>query len=116
MNSGISQAVDKVVEEQTSKISQKEVSPSDIAEFKDAYNNQVNTKNPADNPFINFIGDARDKFNQQMNTIKTLSSDTAPASLIKVQFAISSMMITQDITAKAVGKANQTLETLLKMQ
>jgi type III secretion system YscI/HrpB-like protein len=116
MDKGVSSAIDKIAEEQTSKVSQKDVNPSDVAEFKDAYNNQVNTKNPADNPFVNFIGDARDKFNKQMHTITTLSSDTSPASLVKVQFAISSMMVTQDITAKAVGKANQTLETLLKMQ
>jgi type III secretion system YscI/HrpB-like protein len=116
MDKGVSGAVGKITEEQTSKVSQKGVNPSDVAEFKDAYNNQVNTKNPADNPFINFIGHARDKFNRQMHTVNTLSSDTSPASLIKIQYAISSMMITQDLTAKAVGKANQTLETLLKMQ
>ena len=115
MEGGVPGGINKIVEEQTSKLSQTEVNPKDVAEFQDAYN-QVNAKNSTENPFLNFVGDARDKFNQQMKTIETLSSSTAPASLVKVQYAISSMMIIQDITAKAVGKANQTLETLLKMQ
>ena len=44
------------------------------------------------------------------------TGDISPAELIKAQYALMQVSLQQDVTAKAAGKATQTLDTLLKNQ
>lgn len=117
MATDLSGLVNKVSEDLGKAGVEKTAKPDDIAAFQDAYRNNTDTSNRANNPFLDFIAKARTDFDGKMEQISSLSDGkVSPAGLIKVQYAISSMMVTQDLMAKAVGKANQTLETLLKMQ